>query len=155
MLFLDFSPVERSYQAMTLKCSHLYTIETLHGFTVSKILKALTALAKTGNLAPLSNLVPSYILLHLVKEQFLIMRNWKHGFAPRKKSYLLLHGKRYGSSEAYVDIEVWKRPNPLDATHWFVTDIYLDHMALGISSNNLFTTQEGWTGFAQYALQTN
>lgn len=48
---------------------------------------------------------------------------------------------------------MWTTTNPSHTALHFVTYLYLDHFASNISNNNLYKMQEGWTSFAQYALQ--
>lgn len=72
-----------------------------------------------------------------------------------EQSQYLLHGKVAVNDEVDLDSGLWTRPIELNAALRYVTFIYLYHIALAVSKNSLYTTQDGWNGFAQYALQAN
>lgn len=78
-----------------------------------------------------------------------MLSEWNPEFAPREQSHLQLHGEGSITEEAVVHGVVWTRSNKLNAGHRLVANLYLDYIALTVSSSTLHTTQEGWTGFAQ------
>lgn len=112
-------------------------------------------LAKAANLAPLVNLVSRYVLFDLETKTFVVPSKREQGIAPRERSLHLMYEKSAVNNEAGVGTEVWDSPKQLEAVFRFCIYLYLHHSALPMYTNAIYTIQECWTEYAQYALKTN
>lgn len=133
---------EKTIQAKTLKRSRSYSIGTIHGYTVQKILNAQTALAEVAKLALLGNMDPPYISFNLWKIKSFVLCKREQDFAAFEQSHHLPHEMSTVNNVDDVNNRIWNRPSQLDAELWFATYLYLDQIDSAVS-NTLYPMQKG------------
>lgn len=104
------------------------TRQNAHRLYRAEIAKTWTDLEETANLAQYANLVFRIFCSARRWNDSSYWANGKKDLQPREQSHHLGHAKGAVNNETDMDNEMRKRPNPLNAALWLVTNPCLDYI---------------------------